>query len=185
MAHHNVQKKLNTLLPNQVVEITLGNPNGIVQLIAITNPMCQPCAKAHETYMRLLEQYPDEVSIKLRFYVPVDDEKDPRMEIAIKLLMLNQVNPKEMNSILHTWYRHRVIEKAYLEKLNELSQMEFINALKTQRRWCFANDITITPTLLINHKIFPNNYQITDIANFMDAIIEQEELKKNQKCIFE
>ena len=176
MANYNMQKTIDTALPRHKPEITIGNPNAAVELIIVSNPMCGPCAQAHLIYSNLQENYPEDVFLRIRFYVPLDDKNDPRTINANKLLMLNELlsDDQKMKLVLHQWYKEKKFSKALNDLLIDKPIHESMPTLKIHKTWCLTNQINITPTLLINGKIFPTHYQLADIENFMEALITQE-----------
>jgi hypothetical protein len=174
MAFYNSQPIVETSLP-LVPEITLGNANAPVELLVVSNPMCEPCAEAHLIYDELLTQYPDELCLKMRFFVPLEDDKDPRTIAAGQLLMLSKLlGNSELKTALHLWYTKKQFSTAVNELLSQKNINDFIPILGAHKNWCLSNQIQITPTILINGRLFSDHYQISDIKNFIDELIAQE-----------
>tara|TARA_B110000091_G_scaffold203672_1_gene237427 strand:- start:1572 stop:1832 length:261 start_codon:yes stop_codon:yes gene_type:complete len=80
------------------------------------------------------------------------------------------------NKAIEDWFTNLNSEKR-LKKWKENTDKKYNVILKEQFNWCLENEITSTPTLIINEKIFLENYQIKDIENFIDPILEFEKNK--------
>ena len=169
----------------QFPEITLGSQTPLINIIAVTNPLCETCFEAHETYIKLLHTYPDKIQITLRFFVPYTNRQDPRTQIAERLLELYlESNPQVFGQALEEWYSKVTIQD-WLGKWKTCEQIKYNQILGEQKKWCSEQNIHSTPSILINGKHFPQFYNPSDIENFIDSIIEFEENKiEHQDTIY-
>ena len=165
------QPVINCRLPDGCLEINIGSPLASVELIAISNPMCLPCSKAHEIYEELLDAYGEEIVLKIRFYVPFEDLTDPRTRIAAYFLDFSKRERKQgaIKLLLQKWYEGTITydDLAPQENLNA----ETVESLRLQKKWCSINGINQTPSLIINGKKFPSFYRISDLHYYMEACI--------------
>lgn len=83
----------------------------------------------------MLELHPENIFLRIRFYVPVGDENDPRMDIAAKLLMINEIlsNPNEMGFVLYKWYKEKQLPLSVTDLLKNKPKDKFNTALKIQK----------------------------------------------------
>jgi len=64
-----------------------------------------------------------------------------------------------------------------MKKKYSLVSKEETSILKRNKEWCSNNNINYAPQTILNNHFFPTEYDITDIAHFVDNL-------KNDKEIF-
>lgn len=150
-----------------------------IQLIVITNPLCEACQRIHHVWEQLLKKYPEEISIEWRFCVPADHLNDPRTMISAWLLKQWIDDAERGLAAFHEWFHKPNLQ--HFDKLRiskkelELTQPH----LKAQFDWCKKNNLTQTPLLLVNGKRFPNWYMEEDIRYFIENLLESDESSLN------
>jgi uncharacterized membrane protein/protein-disulfide isomerase len=157
-------------LPN---EIELSNPNGLLQITVACNPYCPPCAKAHETIDRLIDNYGESMSVKVRFVVNPDDAQNEKTK-AVNLL-LNAIEkhgaPKEM---IHGWFES--MDAALFAAQYDIKEIKHKqDILKQQDDWTTLADVQFTPTIFLNGRSLPKRYGINDIVPMLPEIYDQIE----------
>ena len=97
------------------------------------------------------------------------DEKDPKSTVASHLLSLrSDQNDFSLKKALDDWYEQTTKNyEAWAEKHPVKEQIITTEALEKQRAWCELTDITGTPTVFINGRKLPQNYQPEDIKYFI------------------
>jgi len=176
LPYYHSLKEININLDNNT-KISLGAEKSIINLIAITNPLCKSCKESHKVYTRLLQKHPNEVQINFVFLVPYNNRKTIKTKISERLLQIyNEDGTLLFNKAIEDWFTN-LNSKNWLKKWKENTDKKYNAILKEQVNWCLENEITSTPTLIINEKIFPDNYQIKDIENFIEPILEFEKNK--------
>jgi protein-disulfide isomerase len=72
-----------------------------------------------------------------------------------------------MKEALNDWYNQKYTD--YKSWANEYPTEDgkYYEALKEQRDWCSLTNITGTPTIFINGRRLPQNYQPEDIKYFI------------------
>ncbi|MGB8191059.1 MAG: vitamin K epoxide reductase family protein [Chitinophagaceae bacterium] len=174
MAYYKQLPELDTAMPG-VPEIKLGAGNGPVNIVLVSNPLCTSCIALHAQLNKWIIDYP-EISVSLRFYVPVETANDKRTLIAAKLLELYINDPQKGAEELDQWY-HRPDPDAFYERHSRMHSADALGALKQQRKWCLSQNIFITPSLIINGKKFPVFYEPEDIGFFLEELIRVERSK--------
>lgn len=160
---------------DKVPQISLGTTHEpIVTLTVITNPLCNSCIEAHNTFMSLLQKHKENIQINFRFLVPFKNRADNKTIISERLLQLYHEKEKTIfKKAFHDWYSN-VNTKQWLKKWDKCKNNEYNNVLATQTAWCLNNSIDSTPTILVNGKLFPTNYNAKDIAHFIEPLLDQE-----------
>jgi len=165
---------------DSIVDISIGNPNAVVRILAVTNPFCEFCFETHDILMRLLEKYENEILVRFRFFIPYENRDNPETQIAERLMDLF-LNEKDcFEEAFHHWYSKVSIQE-WFNKWGWCKNESINNILKHQQQWFVKNNIDYIPTILINEKFFPKFYTSGDIKNFIKPIIDLEDQnKKNQ-----
>jgi protein-disulfide isomerase len=142
--------------------LIIGNPEAEKVITMVSNPYCQPCAKAHKE----LEWINGRDDIKLQVVFSADDEK--KVKVASHLMSLQSERDNiSLKQALDDWYEQK--QKNYEDWAEQHPVTVEINAaaLEKQREWCNSTKISGTPTIFINGRKLPQNYQPKDIKYFI------------------
>lgn len=150
-----------------------------IQLIVITNPLCEACQRIHHVWEQLLEKYHEEISIEWRFYVPTDNLNDPRSMISAWLLKQWQDGSDAGLSALHKWYQHPNLMEFDKLRIAKIELEPMLKKLQAHGNWCKENNLNQTPILLVNGRRFPNWYMQEDIIHFIENLLESDESSLN------
>jgi len=176
----NAQPYVKTSIDNSL-EIVLGNKSQLapIQIIIITNPFCKHCKSVHNEIIKLLSENSEHVQVRLRFNVNMNDEKGLDMKISSQLIAIyHKKNEVSVLQALDDIYTEMDI-KAWEEKWNDgETTNSFIEELKRETSWCYLNNITFTPEILLNNRILPSNYKDKDLQRFTMQMIEENLWKK-------
>jgi len=146
--------------------IILGNREAELVITMVSNPYCKPCARAHKTLDEWLAVRDD---IKLQMVFTPPDAKDPKWEVASHLmsLKLTQDDPS-LKRALDDWYGKKYKNYAAWAKHYRVKEdVVNVELLKRQAGWCKMTKVTSTPTVFINGRKLPPNYQPEDIKYFI------------------
>ena len=83
-------------------ELQLGNAHAALQITVACNTYCGPCANAHKKLDKILEAYPDEVGISLRF-ICIPQDLDNNHTIAVNAILQKANEIKCVISKLHSF----------------------------------------------------------------------------------
>ncbi|HEY0058149.1 MAG TPA: vitamin K epoxide reductase family protein [Flavisolibacter sp.] len=162
-----------TAIPDRNIPgIVVGNRIGNTELLLVSNPLCNACIKAHRKIKQLLEKY-DDLRVRIRFYVPVEERDEPRLLVAAKLLELYGNDPDTGIMEMNKWYAEPDPAK-FLKRHSSQFKVSDLETLKAHRQWCHENEVYTTPALFINGKRFPPYYNVSDIEFFIEHIMENE-----------
>lgn len=157
-------------------DISIGNPNADIEILAITNPLCELCFEAHDMLMKLLEKYDNKILIKFRFLVSHENRKEIKTQIAERLMELYINDKITFFEAFNHWYS-RVTISEWINKWGECKDKKMNTVIRNNEIWCINNNFNRTPTILINGKLFPEFYFPNDIVNFIDKLLIQFESK--------
>lgn len=163
---------VNTEIKN-TSEIVLGNKNAPLNITIITNPFCGHCKSAHNMVESLLKTHHNELNVTVRFNINTSNPKSDGVLVSSRLLELFHTEGElkcleAMNDIYNS-----AAAASWLSKWSKPNQTEiYKDILETQYNWCLDSNINFTPEILINGKSFPKAYSKSDLAFFMDDLVE-------------
>lgn len=145
-------------------------------IIAVTNPLCGFCAESFHTYYKILNKY-EHVQINFVFSLFTNDTDNPAYKILISFLELyNKNSKKEALDSLNEWFELKNFDD-WIKKHEQptLNNINLDDLLERHRNWATVNDISKTPTTIINNCFYPNEYSIKDVFYFIDDLILDNE----------
>jgi uncharacterized membrane protein len=154
----------------QNLGIIIGNPQAPNTILKVCNPYCGPCAKAHPVLEELIHNN-DNYKLQIIFTTKpnaTDDGKNPTSH----LMAVNATGDKQkIQQALDDWYLtpkkdYETFAQKYPLTTNgsnppPLGEME--GALEKMSEWCDKAGIRFTPTIFINGKQLPNNYNVEEL----------------------
>lgn len=145
--------------------------NTILEILVITNPLCNSCIKTHHVLEELISLYKHLITIRIRFNVPCDNRHDSRTLIAEKLLQLHVEETEEVfKKIFKEWLNKPSL--SWLNKYGVNQDIRYNKILQQHRKWCINEKVNETPTIFINGKEFPSFYNLNSLKYFIEAIIQ-------------
>ncbi len=150
-------------------DISFGSTKAAIKILAITNPLCALCFETHDMLMELLNKYENQIHVKFRFFVPYENQDDPKTQIAERLLDLFLNDKDSFNEAYDNWYSVTSVNK-WLSKWGICTDKKINVLIRNQVMWCLKSNINYTPTILINGKQFPSFYHPNDIPNFINKL---------------
>ena len=154
-------------------ELQLGNAMAALQITVACNTYCGPCANAHKVLDKILEAYPEEVGISLRFTCLPEDEaaKHTRAVTALLQKTSETDSTKEMKEMLANWFEWLDLEKWKARWLPNDS-IKVYPLLVKHEGWMKNSNIEGTPTFFLNGKKLPGRYGIDDIKIMVPGLAE-------------
>ena len=144
--------------------IVIGNPKGKIRITKVCNPYCEGCIMSHGFLDNLLDNNSD---IRLQvIYNAKHDEGDPRNKPVKILLAKYKESPKDIRSVLDTWYFMENQDYETLLNLYPVSEdilEQQVDDIKYMYEWCKKAEIEYTPTLIINGHRMSKSYYANDL----------------------
>lgn len=162
-------------------EIVLGNKQALVQIVLVTNPLCFYCKKAHRAIEHLLNFFSDKIKVTIRFNVDATDNESVTYQIVAHLLDAYATKSNmACQELLDEVYLENFDHQQWLQNQKTPIQSSYNSIIEQQRQWCINNQVNFTPAFYVNNFSFPTEYEFTDLAYFIDDIIELQEVKAKQ-----
>lgn len=162
-----LNEEIKYALLNAENSLTIGNRDAEHTITMVSNPYCQPCAKAHKALDEWLVNRPD---IKLQvIFSTSNNEKDKKTEVATHLMNLQKLNNNAtLKKALDDWYDQKQKDYgAWANVHHAATIINMHNELEAQKEWCKMVEIKGTPTLFLNGRRLPKNYQPEDLEYFI------------------
>jgi Vitamin K epoxide reductase family len=161
--------------------IISGNKNAPLKFVMAGNLYCSPCGTQHEKIERLVDMYPDLVSVEYRF-VTAKDKRDVfnsnqyLFEVWLRDIR-NRENEAELTrKLLTDWYELFDLSK-FREKYpltDEAPSKECVALENEQLDWITRQKILRTPTIFLNGTQLPREYQPLDLIVMIPSLAAGE-----------
>lgn len=146
--------------------INLGNSEATDTILKICNPYCGPCSRAHAVLEEIVHNNKN-VRVKVIF-TATNNEEDRGAPVVRHLLALHEKNdPGKMENALDDWY---LAEKKDYTRFSERYPMngeltKQDEKIEMMSNWCKKAGIRYTPTIFVNGKRLPENYDAEVLKN--------------------
>lgn len=163
-----LEKQQKYFLPPDVPSINLGLSSGKTEIIIVSNPMCAPCAKAHEKIKILLKKRAD-VNIRIMMIVP-DIPSDTRYLVARHLIAISIYQGIDIATLALTeWYSAKFTAYEQWASKFPTTLCEKSKAiLKIHTDWCHSNKITASPTVIVSGYKLPIVYDLLELIKLIE-----------------
>lgn len=153
--------------------IALGNDLAGVRLTLIVSPGCGHCDKAIEEGLELITKYPEKIGLTILFNVNPENEDNPYTAIVRELLAINDAENSRVTEALTDWHIKKMTMEQWIKKWgSHIVTMQVTQQIYLQYQWCMKNDFNYTPVKIINNRLFPNEYEISELKYFLNDFSE-------------
>ncbi len=174
-------------------EITAGNPDGILQIIVVSDPYCSSCAKAHRELALILAKHPGDIGARFRFALNAYDPSSDKQQAAAQILgaydqflwdAKGEQQP-DTHDMLGYWFEHQQLEQ-WKERYPTGSQSSEVDQMIRQSiDWTNKMQITQTPAFFVNGHEMPNPHTFKDLLLFVSEYLEILKSRTNSSLIEE
>jgi uncharacterized membrane protein len=156
--------------------LQFGNKTASLQLTIIISPSCGHCHKAFEDGFSLVRKFPERVFLNVLFNINPENNDNPYKIIVETLLTINNINPENIESAIFDWHIKKMDLQPWLEKwkINTVD-MKVNHQIYQQYNWCLENEFNYTPVKIVNNKLFPNEYDISELKYFLNDFSQEKE----------
>ncbi len=156
--------------------LTFGNKNAVAKLSIIISPSCGHCYKTFQEAFDLVLRYPDKIFLNVLFNINPENNDNPYKVIVERLLTINRATPGKTVEAISDWYIKRMGLKKWLKKWHVDSVSMMINQeIQKQYEWCSKNNFNYTPVKIVNERLFPNEYELSELKYFLNDFMEDVE----------
>ena len=154
---------------NNINPITFGNLVSKTKIVLVLSLYCGYCKTAFEELLKFSYTNPS-YKYELIFNHPDLGSKE-KVDIFKKLFyVLNTKGNEAFLKELEIWFKTK---KSNLSMKDEIIlEKSETSILLSHRNWCNNNGIFYTPALIINNIVVPNEYNVSDLNDIIETIIE-------------
>ena len=156
--------------------LTFGNKTANTKLTIIISPSCGHCHKAFEDGFNLVTKFPEKVILNVLFNINPENNDNPYKVVVETLLTINNINPENTESAISDWHIKKIDLEPWLKKWKmNTADMKANHQIHQQYNWCLENEFNYTPVKTVNNKLFPNEYDISELKYFLNDFSQEKE----------
>lgn len=176
---NHLTKKIQSLTDFDKLEgLHFGNRDAATQLTIIISPSCGHCHKAFEDAFELVMKFPQKVFLNVLFNINPENSANPYTIVVESLLAINNLLPEKVEEAIKDWHFKKIGLEEWKKKwIVEVIDMKTTQQLYQQYNWCLENEFNYTPVKIINSKLFPQEYEISDLKYFLNDFSEEKQLE--------
>ncbi|MCZ8331495.1 MAG: thioredoxin domain-containing protein [Flavobacterium sp.] len=168
------EQLINSNLIEEGNKISFGSQNPKVVIDAVTNPLCGFCVESFMSYYLLLKRH-DEIQVNFIFTMFSNKTDSPAYKIFQSIISsYKQEGEEKALILLYEWFKERDFGKWY-SKFGYENADDNANLINQHQNWVVVNNISATPTTILNGYFFPKEYDITDLTLFIDDFLLEED----------
>ena len=156
--------------------LQFGNSSSSIALTIILSPSCGHCHRTFEDALELVSKFPQKVFLNVLFNINPENNDNEYKVVVESLLAINNSNLGKMEEAISDWHIQKIgLEKWVAKwKIGDVS-MRVNQQIQQQYDWCLENEFNYTPVKIVNGKLFPNEYNITELKYFINDFSEEKD----------
>jgi hypothetical protein len=160
--------------------IQFGHYTADMQLTVIVSPSCTHCHTAFEEAYDLYSKFPENVYVNVLFNINPENDDNPYKMVVENLLAINNYDSERAKEAIIDWHINKIGLEQWKKKWKgNIIDLGVNQQIHQQYDWCFENDFNYTPVKIINEKLFPNEYEISDLRYFLSHFSKEEEVMED------
>lgn len=155
------------LVSDEDSTIIFGNPAAKMRVSILSNPHCSPCSRMHRRVGRLLALHHDELCVQYIF-----SSFNEQLENSSRYLISCYDSNDQGKSweLFGKWFsqdkfHHEEFLRSQVERLFTRHVEE---EMERHRKWRKREKLTATPTVIVNNRMLPGEYEIEDLGALLD-----------------
>ncbi|MBS7254948.1 vitamin K epoxide reductase family protein [Flavobacterium branchiicola] len=156
--------------------LNFGNRNATVKLTIIISPSCGHCHKTFQEAFDMVLKFPEKVNLNILFNINPDNTENPFKVVVERLLTINRSTPGKTVEAISDWHIKKMNLKKWLKKWHvENVSMMVGQEINKQYEWCSKNNFNYTPVRIVNEKLFPSEYELSELKYFLNDLTDEKE----------
>lgn len=157
-------------------KIKLGNINAKLKISIVTSPFCGHCARVHELIEEILNKYPSEILINIRFNLNPEEKDEKVRDLHFRLIEIYfEKGQAEFQNALEYWFKNKNFDTWFLKFRESDYKFDKVELLEAQFIQNQKNEIMFTPAIFIGEYLFPNIYERNNMTYFINDLLEDEQ----------
>lgn len=159
---------------NKLKGLHFGNTDAEVKLSIIISPSCGHCHDAFKDSYELVNKFPEKFHLNVLFNINPENDNNPYKIVVESLLEIQNLFPEKVEEAIVDWHIHKIDLEEWTKKWKvEHIRMHVNNQIFQQYNWCSKNEFNYTPVKIINDKLFPKEYNISELKYFINDFSQE------------
>ena len=169
---------------NQLQGVFFGNKNATTRLTIIVSPSCMHCHTAFEDAYALVSKFPERVFLNVLFNIDPENKENPYKVIVENLMAMNNSAPEKAMEAIVDWFAEKMgLEEWKAKWASNIIDMKAKHQIQQQYNWCRHNEFNYAPVKIINGKLLPEGYEISDLKYFLNDFSKENERLENSLSV--
>ncbi|ESU29698.1 hypothetical protein FLJC2902T_01710 [Flavobacterium limnosediminis JC2902] len=161
---------------NQLEGLFFGNKNADVKLTVIISPSCGHCHTVFAEAFNLVTKFPERVFLNVLFNINTENNDNPYKVVVEQLMAIHNSFPEKTVEAVSDWHiRNMELDQWRAKWASNIVDMKTSHQIRQQYNWSQKNGFNYTPVKIINGRMFPEGYEITDLKYFLNDFSEERE----------
>jgi protein-disulfide isomerase len=156
--------------------LIVGNENANLKITIVSNPFCGYCASVHILIEEILKKHKDTICIDIRFNFNAKQSDEQSAKVHRKFVRIYYDKGQEaLLKALNDWFENKDESKLVVSANSVIHDLKINKILHEQFSMNQANNISFTPTIIINQYQFPKMYDQKKLIHFISDLLEDED----------
>lgn len=153
--------------------IFIGNPTARLKISIVTSPLCGHCVEAHHILHDLLELFPNDILLNVRFNLNLEESNEEVKSLHFRLAEIYfEEGQKAFMDALGAWFKNKDIKAWFSIFGIDKGSSKIINMLSEQFNQNIDNEILFTPAIVIGENLFPDMYDRNSLKFYINDLLE-------------
>lgn len=164
--------------------LQFGNRNADVALTIILSPTCEHCHTSFQEAFELVTKYPEKVFLNVLFNINPENKDNPYKVVVERLLAIYYSDSVLAKEAIFDWHIKKIGLALWIKKWEvDTISMKVNHQIHQQYEWCLVNEFNYTPVKIVNSKLFPNEYSISELKFFLCDFSDEKELLEKSSLV--
>jgi uncharacterized membrane protein len=159
--------------------LRFGNRNSSVHLTLILSPGCNQYNKVFQEAFELVSNSPDKIFLNVLFNINPENYDNPYKGVVESLLAINNSNLFTVDEAMIDWHIRKIGLEAWKNKwMIDMISLKVKHQMQQQYDWCLENKFNHSPVRILNNRLFPDGFDISELKYFLNdfAIKKEDEI---------
>lgn len=150
--------------------VSIGPVDAPVVMELFLSPTCGYCYKVYLEAIELFEKQQHRMQLRLYFNLNMENKDNPYLNMAENAIRLDRIEP------FNDWYIHKLSLEEWKEKWQATSENAYaIDTISEHFEYCEENGLHYAPVVLVNGKLYPKEYAVSELKYFIGELEEKKE----------
>ena len=154
--------------------ILIGKKEAKIQLTLFLSPSCSPCHDEFKNAYNLYLKFPERLKLNVFFNINIENNDNPYQIVVKTLYQINSNDNQKAIEALCDWHINKIGLGKWMQKWKTETISDWVDSkIQEQYSWCLQNELNYTPVKIVNNKLFPKEYETSELSYFFNDIDEE------------